>query len=101
MIPRELEKNSVIHEVELGMVIGKKAVDLQPSDFQSGYIGGYYLLIDYGYKPALLKAMEKGTPWYFSKTMDGFLYLGDFIEQDKIKDPHNVELELKVNNQVR
>ena len=45
--------------------------------------------------------MEKGTPWYFSKTMDGFLYLGDFIEQDKIKDPHNVELELKVNNQVR
>lgn len=33
MIPRELEKNSVIHEVELGVVMGKKAVDLQPSDF--------------------------------------------------------------------
>ena len=53
--------------------MGKKAVDLQPEDLKNDYIGGYYLLLDFGYKPALFSAFEKGTPWYLSKGMDGFL----------------------------
>ena len=43
-------------------------------------------------KPAL------GQPWFLSKAQDSFLVLSDnVISPEEISDPHNVELELKLN----
>lgn len=64
-------------------------------------IGGYFLLIDYTDFDETKKATQAGLPWYLSKAQDNFLYLSDFIPADQIQDPHDVELELKINGQVR
>ena len=45
--------------------------------------------------------MDKTLPWFQSKAQDNFLYLGDLIPVDAIEDPHNVDLELTINGEVR
>jgi len=47
------------------------------------------------------QAVTKGAPWFMSKAQDNFLYLSDFIPADAVEDPHNLELELKINSEVR
>ena len=64
-------------------------------------IGGYFLLIDYTDFDELKKATQKGLPWLMAKGQDGFLCLSDLIPADQIDDPHNVELELKINGETK
>ena len=64
-------------------------------------IAGYFLLIDYTDFSALKEAMQKGFPWLLAKGQDNFLYLSDFIPAEAIKDPHNCELELRINDQLK
>ena len=64
-------------------------------------IGGYFLAIDYTDTTFLNKALSKGQPWFMSKAQDNFLYLSDLIPAEEISDPHNVDIELKVNGQVK
>ena len=47
------------------------------------------------------KAISSGTPWLKAKVQDGFLILGDLIPKERIEDPHNVNLELLINGEVR
>lgn len=47
------------------------------------------------------QASEQGSPWFLGKAQDKFLYLSDIIPAEKIDDPHNIDLELKVNGQVK
>lgn len=42
-----------------------------------------------------------GHPWEMAKGFDTSLALGEFISKDKIPDPHNIELQCKVNNELR
>jgi 2-keto-4-pentenoate hydratase/2-oxohepta-3-ene-1,7-dioic acid hydratase in catechol pathway len=43
-------------------------------------------------------AKTKGQPWSIAKGFDTFAPLGDeFFDTTQIKDPHNIELYLKVN----
>lgn len=43
-------------------------------------------------------AKKQGHPWLLPKGFDTSCPVSDFIPKDKIKDPHNVEIWLKVNN---
>jgi acylpyruvate hydrolase len=61
------------------------------------YIGGYFLLLDMTDKGFLTEAMANGSPWLLSKGQDKFLVLSDFIPIEEIDDPHNVDLELRIN----
>mmetsp|Transcript_931 Transcript_931/g.1282 ORF Transcript_931/g.1282 Transcript_931/m.1282 type:complete len:132 (+) Transcript_931:362-757(+) len=47
------------------------------------------------------KAITSGTPWLKAKVQDGFLILGDLIQKEQIADPHNMQLELKINGELR
>ena len=47
------------------------------------------------------KAIQTKTPFFTGKSQDGFLILGDLLNKDLIKDPHNMELELKINGELR
>jgi acylpyruvate hydrolase len=48
------------------------------------------------------EAKSKGHPWSIAKGYDTFAPLGDeFFPADQIKDPHNLELYLKVNGEER
>ena len=64
-------------------------------------IGGYFLLLDYTDSEQLKDALQNKVPWFLCKTQDNFMVFSDLIAPEKIDDPHNVELELKVNGQIR
>ncbi len=47
------------------------------------------------------EAKKKGLPWSIAKGYDTFLPLSKVIDKSKIPDPHNIELYLSVNGEVR
>ena len=54
-----------------------------------------------GHGVHLKDAITNKQPWFVGKSMDGFLVLGDLIQKEAIPDPYDVELELKINGEVR
>lgn len=52
--------------------------------------------------PSILnKAKETGLSWDIGKGHDTFLPLSSFIPKEAIKNPHDLELELEVNKELR
>ena len=47
------------------------------------------------------EAKKKGLPWDISKGFDTFLPISDVIPKERIKDPHNLTIELSVNGEVK
>lgn len=94
VIPRDSEKTD--WEVELALVIGKKASYVnQASAFD--YLAGYVLHNDYSERAFQL---EHGGQWVKGKSADTFAPIGPFIAtMDEIEDPHNLRLWLKVNGE--
>ena len=64
-------------------------------------MGGYVLLLDMGDFSLIKKAITTGGSWTTSKIQDNFLILGDLLPVDAIADPHNCELLLMVNGEVK
>jgi len=81
-------------------MLKKSGFKIPKSDWKD-YIAGYFLLLDYTDAIELRKCIAKGGPWLLAKGQDNFLYLSDFVPAEAIDDPHNVDLELKINNEVR
>lgn len=88
------------HEVELGIVIGTRAVDI-PEANAMDYVGGYALALDMTDRAAQNRAKTAGLPWSHAKGFDTACPISPFITKDKIPDPQNVDLWLKVNGTVR
>jgi 2,4-didehydro-3-deoxy-L-rhamnonate hydrolase len=81
-------------EVELAVVVGKKATYMEPEDAME-YVAGYCLHNDYSERSFQL---ERGGQWVKGKSCDSFAPLGPFLAtSDEIKDPHNLHLWLTVN----
>ena len=59
------------------------------------------MILDMGHGPTLKNAIGTKQSWFLGKSMDSFLVLGDLIPKEAIKNPHDVELELKINGEVR
>ena len=47
------------------------------------------------------EAKKKGLPWSIAKGFDTFLPISNFISRTSIPDPHNVELYLTVNGEIK
>jgi 2-keto-4-pentenoate hydratase/2-oxohepta-3-ene-1,7-dioic acid hydratase in catechol pathway len=94
----------VHHEVELAFVLNKTLKDL-PETFSAeealDAIDGYVLSIDMTARNVQDEAKKKGLPWSIGKGFDTFLPLSGFIPKEKIPDPYNVELVLKINGEVK
>lgn len=83
-------------EVELGVVIGKKATYISKADAFS-HIAGYVLHNDYSERAFQL---EREGQWVKGKSHDTFAPLGPYlVGQDEIADPHKLDLWLKVNGE--
>ncbi len=83
-------------EVELAVVIGKKAsyVSVEEAD---DYIAGYMLHNDYSERGFQL---ERSGQWVKGKSSDTFAPIGPYLAtKDKIEDPHDLNLWLKVNDE--
>jgi 2-keto-4-pentenoate hydratase/2-oxohepta-3-ene-1,7-dioic acid hydratase in catechol pathway len=95
IIPRNAEK--VDWEVELALVIGKKA-SYVPKERAFEYIAGYVLHNDYSERSFQL---ERGGQWVKGKSADTFAPLGPFLAtRDEIPDPGCLNMWLKVNGEL-
>ncbi|KAK6174764.1 hypothetical protein SNE40_017980 [Patella caerulea] len=92
--------SSLHHEVELGIVIGQRGVDIQENNAMD-YVGGYILALDMTARDFQDEAKKKGQPWSLAKGFDTSCPVSGFIEKEKILDPGNVRLWLKVNDAVK
>ena len=94
IIPKNSEKSD--WEVELAIVIGKKASYVEEADAYD-HIAGYVLHNDVSERAFQI---EKEGQWCKGKGCDTFAPVGPFIAtKDEIKNPNNLELWLEVNGE--
>jgi 2-keto-4-pentenoate hydratase/2-oxohepta-3-ene-1,7-dioic acid hydratase in catechol pathway len=95
IIPKGSEKTD--WEVELAVVIGKKAAYVEEADALD-HVAGYVLHNDYSERAFQL---ERSGQWVKGKSCDSFAPVGPFIAtKDEIKDPNNLNLGLKLNDEM-
>lgn len=85
-------------EVELGIVIGRKAQYVSEEDALR-YVAGYCLVNDVSEREFQI---ERGGQWVKGKSADTFCPTGPWlVTTDEIKDPQNLKMWLKVNGETR
>ena len=95
IIPRDSQKTD--WEVELAVVIGKKASYVEEAD-AFNYIAGYTLLNDLSEREFQL---ERGGTWDKGKGCDTFAPLGPYlVTPDEVADVHQLGIWLKLNGQM-
>ena len=95
IIPKNSKKTD--WEVELAVVIGKKASYVEEADAMD-YVAGYMLHNDYSEREFQL---EKEGQWVKGKSCDTFAPIGPFLAtKDEVANPHNLDLWLKVNGEL-
>lgn len=95
IIPKGSEKTD--WEVELAIVIGKKATYVSEED-AFDHIAGYVLHNDYSERAFQI---ERSGQWVKGKSCDTFAPVGPFIATtDEIEDPNNLNLWLKLNGEI-
>ena len=92
VIPKNSKK--LDHEVEIAMVIGKKAKGVKREDAQN-FVFGYCICNDISERDW---QKDKGGQWVKGKSGDTFGPLGPYlVTKDEIKDLNNLNLSLDVN----
>ncbi len=99
IIPRRLT-NDVHHEAEMVVSIGKFGSYISPEDAME-YVSGYGIGIDITARDVQSALKSKGHPWTLAKGMDTFAPIGDFVDAEKVADPHNLDITLHVNGELR
>jgi len=95
IIPKGSEKSD--WEVELAVVIGKKASHVSKEDALD-YVAGYMTHNDVSERAFQL---EHGGQWIKGKSCDTFAPLGPWlVTKDEVKDPNNLRLWLKLNGKM-
>jgi len=93
--------NRVDHEVELAFIISKPCKKIS-AEKAFEYIKGYTIFLDITARKMQISDRNIKLPWYRSKNFDTFSVIGPkIIPSKKIENPHNLKIELKVNNEIR
>ncbi|HEC80815.1 MAG TPA: FAA hydrolase family protein [Thermoplasmatales archaeon] len=98
VIPKQ--SSLVHHEVELGVVIGRKGKNIARRDALD-HVLGYLLGLDITSRDLQEEAKKHGWPWTVSKSFDTFCPLSEVVLKEEIGDPHDLDLLLMVNGEVR
>lgn len=88
------------HELELAVLIGKKAFRISEQEAMS-CVAGYGIAIDLTLRDIQSVQKKKGLPWEIAKGFDTSCPLSDFVAADQVGDPHNLQMMLTVNGEVR
>jgi acylpyruvate hydrolase len=89
------------HEVELAVVIGRRATRVRKKD-AFGYVAGYTIANDVTARDLQSKDIGKKHPWFRSKSFDTFTPLGPWIvTADEVGSPVHLRLECSVNGKLR
>ncbi len=96
VIPRKSNKTD--YEIELAVVVGKKALYVEEKDAMD-YVAGFCLHNDYSERAFQL---ERNGQWTKGKGCDSFAPMGPYlVTKDEIKDFNNLKMWLKVNGELR
>ncbi len=91
----------VDYEVELAFIIKDKCKDVPKSETYD-HIMGYSVFNDVTARKMQTKDIISQLPWFRSKSLDTFGPIGPRIASvDEIQDPHDLDIELKVNGEVK
>jgi 2-keto-4-pentenoate hydratase/2-oxohepta-3-ene-1,7-dioic acid hydratase in catechol pathway len=90
----------VDHEVELALIIGRTARKVQEAEALS-YVSHLSVFNDITAREMQGEARNAGNPWTLSKGMDTFAPMSRPVPISRVKDVHDLDLELTVNGQVR
>jgi 2-keto-4-pentenoate hydratase/2-oxohepta-3-ene-1,7-dioic acid hydratase in catechol pathway len=106
-IPWPAYSDKIDYEIELVVVIGKKARCVTPGE-ALGVIAGYTIANDISARSVTFAKGRKNRPWdefydwLNGKWADGFLPMGPFLlTTDEVKDVQNLDMVLTVNGEVR
>jgi 2,4-didehydro-3-deoxy-L-rhamnonate hydrolase len=89
---------TVDHEVELAIVIGKRARRVRRSDALA-HVAGYMICNDVSERTAQAK---EGGQWYRGKSFDTFAPIGPFlVTADDVPEPHRLQLTCTVDSELR
>jgi acylpyruvate hydrolase len=90
----------VDHEVELALIIGRTARKVSEDEALS-YVSHLAVFNDITAREMQAKARKAGNPWTLAKGMDTFAPMSRPVPIDRVKDVHDLDLELRVNGEVR
>ena len=98
----ELPRQSadVHHELELVAVIRTGGKRIAEAD-ALGHVAGYALGLDLTARDLQRKAKDAGQPWSVAKGFDTFAPLGPVVAADALGDVQALDIELRVNGEVR
>lgn len=92
--------NKLHHEVELGVVIGKRAQAVL-QDVALDHVAGYALCLDMTARDTQEECKKKGLPWTLAKGFNTSCPVSDFVPKEKVPDPHQLKVWLKINGELR
>lgn len=88
------------HEVELGVILGKKAKSI-PEENAMHSVLGYLVALDITARDIQAVAKKNGWPWAIAKGFDTFAPISDAVMKEKVPDPLNLDLMLRINGVVK
>jgi len=88
------------HEVEVGVVIGKRGKDI-PTTSALDHILGYVIGLDITARDIQDEAKKHGWPWSIAKGFDTFAPLSDVVLKEKISTPNDLDFFLEINSVLR
>jgi len=65
------------------------------------HVGGYVLALDMTDRDKQASLKAKGLPWALAKSFDCSCPVSSFIPKELVKDPHSLDLWLRVNGELR
>ncbi len=88
------------YEIEIGIIIGKKAFHVSPTDAMD-YVAGYTIFNDLSARD--IQAREHSNKVILlGKSFDGSCPFGPhLVTTDELSDPHNLDMKLRVNDELR
>lgn len=93
--------NRVDYEVELAFII-KDRCKYVPKEDVYNHILGYTVFNDITARKMQAKDIVSKLPWFRSKSFDTFAPIGPrIVDTDEIKDPHNLNINLKLNGEIK
>jgi 2-keto-4-pentenoate hydratase/2-oxohepta-3-ene-1,7-dioic acid hydratase in catechol pathway len=88
------------HEVELGIIIGKNGKHIHKEKALQ-HVLGYLVALDITARDIQSVAKKNGWPWAIAKGFDTFTPISDVVLKQKVSDPQNLDLELKINGAIK
>ena len=88
------------HEVELGVIIGKKG-KIIPEERALDHVLGYLVGLDITARDIQAQAKKNGWPWAIAKGFDSFAPLSDAVMKERVPKPENLQLTLRINGVVK